>query len=45
MPTLISAIPGAMARAKFMQADVGVKSQIKGVVHEATKLFGGGVVA
>ena len=41
MIPLIAAIPGAAARAKYLQADVGVKSQIQGVVHEAAKLFGG----
>lgn len=38
---LIEAIPGATARAKFIAADVGIKDQIQGVVHEAARLFGG----
>ena len=41
MLPLIAAIPGGQKRAKYIQADVGIKTQIQGVVHEAAKLFGG----
>jgi len=41
MVPLIAAVPNAAARAKYIQADVGVKEQIQGVVHAAAKLFGG----
>jgi NAD(P)-dependent dehydrogenase (short-subunit alcohol dehydrogenase family) len=41
MVKLIAAIPGATERAKFIAADVGIKTQVQGVVHEAAKLFGG----
>jgi NAD(P)-dependent dehydrogenase (short-subunit alcohol dehydrogenase family) len=40
MVPLIRAIPGAADRARYVQADVGVKPQIQGVVHEAVKTFG-----
>ena len=40
MVQLIGAIDGAAARAKYLQADVGVKEQIQGVVHDAVKIFG-----
>jgi 3-oxoacyl-[acyl-carrier protein] reductase len=39
MVDLIGAI-GAAARAKYVAADVGVKEQIQGVVHDAVKTFG-----
>ena len=41
MVPLIAAIPGAAARARYIQADVGIKDQIQGVVHEAARLFDG----
>lgn len=41
MVPLIAAIQGAAARARYIQADVGIKDQIQGVVHEAARLFGG----
>lgn len=40
MVPLIEAIPGAVQRSKFIKADVGVKDQIQGVVHDAAKTFG-----
>lgn len=40
MVPLIAAIRGGAARARYVQADVGVKSQIQGVVHEAVRRFG-----
>ena len=40
MIPLIAAIRGGAARARYVQADVGVKTQIQGVVHEAVKVFG-----
>jgi NAD(P)-dependent dehydrogenase (short-subunit alcohol dehydrogenase family) len=40
MRPLIAATPDGTARAKYVQADVGNKTQIKGVVHEAVKSFG-----
>jgi NAD(P)-dependent dehydrogenase (short-subunit alcohol dehydrogenase family) len=41
MSRLIADIPGAAERARFIAADVGIKAQVQGVVHEAAKLFGG----
>jgi NAD(P)-dependent dehydrogenase (short-subunit alcohol dehydrogenase family) len=41
MGPLIAAIPGAVERARYVQADVGQKEQIQGVVHSAAQLFGG----
>jgi NAD(P)-dependent dehydrogenase (short-subunit alcohol dehydrogenase family) len=41
MVPLIAAIPGGAARARYLQADVGVKAQIQGVVQEAARQFGG----
>lgn len=41
MQELIGAIPGAAERAFFIAADVGVKSQVQDVVHQAAKRFGG----
>lgn len=41
MIPLIAAIPNGPARARYIQADVGIKEQIQGVVHEAAKIFGG----
>ena len=40
MIPLIDAIPGAAQRAKFIQANVGIKEQVQGVVHDAVKTFG-----
>ncbi len=40
MLPLIAAIPGAKDRAEYVQADVGNKEQIQGVVHHAVKTFG-----
>lgn len=40
MVPLIGAIPGAAQRALYVQADVGIKEQIQGVVHTAAKTFG-----
>ena len=40
MLPFITAIPGAQARAKYIAADVGVKHEIQGVVHDAVKTFG-----
>ena len=40
MQPLIAAIPGAAERARFMAADVGIKTQIQGVVHQAVEAFG-----
>ena len=41
MIPLIAAIANGPARATYIPADVGVKQQIQGVVHEAAKRFGG----
>lgn len=41
MVPLIAAIPGGPERAQYIAADVGVKSQIQGVVHAAAQQFGG----
>jgi NAD(P)-dependent dehydrogenase (short-subunit alcohol dehydrogenase family) len=41
MAPLIAAIPGSAARVRYVQADVGVKSQIQSVVQQAATLFGG----
>jgi NAD(P)-dependent dehydrogenase (short-subunit alcohol dehydrogenase family) len=41
MVRLIAEISGAEERAKFIAANVGVKDEIEGVVHEAAKLHGG----
>ena len=40
MLPLLEAIPGAPARARYISADVGVKEQIQGVVHQAVSTFG-----
>ena len=41
MIPLIAAIPGGPERSTYVQADVGVKSQVQNVVHEAARRFGG----
>ena len=41
MVPLIAAIPGAVERAHYLQADVGNKGQIQEVVHAAARHFGG----
>jgi nicotinamide mononucleotide (NMN) deamidase PncC len=40
MQALIAKMPGAAERAHFVAADVGVKVQVQGVVHEAVRRFG-----
>ena len=40
MIPLIADIPGAAERARYIQANVGVKEQIQGVIHDAVKTFG-----
>jgi len=37
---LIEAIPEASARSRYITADVGIKTQVQGVVHEAVRNFG-----
>ena len=41
MRPLVAAIPGGADRSRYVQADVGVKAQIQGVVHAAARVFGG----
>ncbi len=40
MQPLIQAIPEAPARSRYVRADVGIKTQVQGVVHEAVQNFG-----
>jgi NAD(P)-dependent dehydrogenase (short-subunit alcohol dehydrogenase family) len=40
MRPLIEAIPEASARSRYITADVGIKTQVQGVVHEAVRNFG-----
>ena len=40
MQPLIAAIPGGPERARYIQANVGIKEQIQGVIHEAVRIFG-----
>ena len=41
MEPLIAGILGAAERARYIQADVGIKKQVQGLVHKAAELFGG----
>lgn len=38
---LIGELPGGAERSRYVQADVGIKSQVQNVVHEAARQFGG----
>ena len=40
MKPLIDAIDGGAERARYVAADVGIKTQVQGVVHEAASIFG-----
>jgi NAD(P)-dependent dehydrogenase (short-subunit alcohol dehydrogenase family) len=40
MQPLIRSIPESAGRARYIAADVGIKNQIQGVVHEAAEYFG-----